>query len=328
MLDKKVSSILLIAMLLINSACDKILNPVPKPSDPTEASFESVEDRGLIENPELDESSGLVYSNANPGYLWSFNDSNNPNKVFLFDSKGKGIYNFTLSNAPNRDWEAIGIFKEADGSSSLFLADIGDNNTQHPNYILYWFKEPTVDQNQPNRTISAISKLEFTLSDGSKRDMEAMIIDQKTKDVFLISKREDQKKLYRIPGDKILNGNVTTAEFIRDLNFSNPFSSNDQVKTYFYITDANISPDNTEILVRNYGEIYYWKRKTGESIAEALDRQARVVPSFTRYALLANGKGEPQGEGVSFSTAGDGYFSISESADGSVPIHLYYFKKK
>ncbi len=193
---------------------------------------------------------------------------------------------------------------------------------------MYWLKEPTVDTNQPNRTISGISKLEFTLSDGSKRDMEAMIIDQKTKDVFLISKREDQKKLYRISGDKIINGNVVSAEFIRDLNFSNPFSSNDQVKTYFYITDANISPDNTEILVRNYGEIYYWKRKTGETIAEALDRQARVVPSYTRYALLANGKGEPQGEGVSFSTTGDGYYTVSESADGTVPTHLYFFKKK
>lgn len=328
MLSRKISILFLIALLFINSSCDKILNPVPKPTDPTEASFDSVEDRGLIENSELDEASGLVYSNANPGYLWSFNDSNNPNKIFLFDSNGKGVFNFTLTDAPNRDWEAMGIFKELDGSSSLYVADIGDNNSMHSSYFIYWFKEPTVDVKQPNRTISAISKLEFKLSDGSQRDMEAMIIDQKTRDIFIISKREDQKKLYRISGDKIINGNVTTAEFIRDLSFSNPFSTNDQVKTYFYITDANISPDNTEILVRNYGEIYYWKRKTGESIAEALDRQARVVPSYTRYALLANGKGEPQGEGVSFSTAGDGYYTISESADGTVPIHLYFFKKK
>jgi hypothetical protein len=324
---QKLLIVFLFAFMILSSSCEKLLNPTPNPTEPSESTYKDFEDRGLIQNPELDEASGLVYSNVNPGYLWSFNDSNNPNKIFLFDSQAKGIYNFTLGNTPNRDWEAMGICKESDGTSYLYLADIGDNFVMYGNYFIYWFKEPTLDLNQANRTITGISKLQFSLPDGSKRDMETMLIDQKTKDIFIISKREDQKKLYKIPGDKLIDGNVVVAEFVKDINFSNPFSTYDQVKTYFFITDANISPDNSEILVRNYGEIYYWKRKIGESIPDALERQARVVPSHTKYSILSNGEGEPQGEGVSFSSTGDGYYTISES-DGTNPSHLYFFKKK
>ncbi len=323
----KSNSVWLFVLLLLASSCDKIVNPTPNPVDPVESTYSDFEDRGTLENPGLDESSGMVYSNSNTGYIWSFNDSGNSNKLYLFDSKGKGLYDFSLSNAPNRDWEAMGIFKETDGSSTLFLADIGDNFAVWDAYNLYWLKEPTVDPAQTNRTLTGVSKIQFTLSDGSKRDMEAILIDQKSKDVFIISKREDQKKLYKISADKLINGNVVVAEFVKDLNFSNPFSTYEQVKTYFFITDANISPDNTEILVRNYGEIYYWKRKTGESIPDALDRQARVVPSHTKYALLSNGQGEAQGEGVCFSNTADGYYTLSES-DGVNPSHLYFFKRK
>lgn len=317
-------------IVLVLFSCDKTTpTPVPPPVEPTPASFSEVEDKGIVENPELDEASGLIYSNANPGFLWSFNDSSNPNRIYLISaSNAKGIYNFTLSDAPNRDWEAMSIFKESDGSSTLFVADIGDNLARYDNYTLYWFKEPILDASQANRTITGISKIQFTLSDGSKRDMETILVDQKSKDIYLISKREDQKKLYKIAAEKLVNGNNTQAEFIKDLDFSNPFSSNESVKTYFYITDGCVSPDNTEILVRNYGEIYYWKRKDGESIADALSRQARVVPSYTKYNVNNNNKGEPQGEGVSFSSTADGYYTISESADFNVLTHLYFFKRK
>jgi len=307
------------------SSCEVIkkIEPIIIPS----TTFNAYDDKGPIENSELDEASGLVYSNNNPGYLWSFNDSGNPNKIFLLDSNGKGLINYTLNGSPNRDWEAISIFKDSNGNSSLFVAEIGDNYAQFNSYFLYWFNEPKVEfTGTSNRTLDNVSKLEFTLSDGSKRDMETILIDQKTKDVYIISKREDLKKLYMISADKLVNGNVTKAEFVKDLDFSNPFSSNEAVKTYFYVTDGNVSPDNTEILIRNYGEIYYWKRETNETIPQALSRQAKVVPSRTKYSSLDQ-QGEAQGEGVSFSTSADGYYSISENSDGN-PSHLYFFKRK
>ena len=315
--------------LLFITSCKKT-EPIPPVVPPeTTASFENYEDRGEVENPQLMEASGIIYSNNNPGYLWTFNNGNFPNIIYFMDSNGKGITNFAVTGAINKDWEAIGSFKETDGSTTVFLADIGDNMAQYPNYSIYWFKEPKVeiDPKYPDRATGPASKITFTLSDGAMRDMECILIDQKTKDLFIISKREDQKKLYKISGDKFINGNVVVAEYIKDINFSNPFSSYTEVKTFFFITDGNVSPDNTEILVRNYGEIYYWKRKAGESIPDALDRQAKIVPSRSKYTST-DGKGEPQGEGVCFSYNADGYYTISERVDKSIPPHLYFFKRK
>lgn len=291
--------------------------------------FENYEDRGLVENPELLEASGLVYSKTNPGYLWTFNNGNYPNKIYLIDQYGKGIQDFTLQGATNRDWEAMGSFNNSDGTTTLFVADIGDNLARYPTYNLYWFKEPTIDLKSPstNNMVSKIAKINFTLSDGSMRDMECILIDQLTKDVFLISKRENEKYLYKISAEKLVDGNIVKADFIKKINFSIPLIAVNEIQTYYYVTDGAVSPDNSEILVRNYGDIYYWKRKVGESIPETLDRPYRIVPSRSKYSS-PDGKGEPQGEGVSFSYNADGYFTISERVDVLIPEHLFYFKRQ
>jgi hypothetical protein len=197
------------------------------------------------------------------------------------------------------------------------LADFGDNNANYSSYSLYWCKEPVVDSNTPlANTITQVSKLTFTLSDGA-RDMECLLVDQKTKDIFIISKRETSKRLYKITASSVVAGGTAKAEFIRELNFSKPISTDARLITAAYITGGSISPDNSEILIKNYLEIFYWKRKTGETISDALSRTPKTVP----YKM------EPQGEGIAFASDGNGYFTISE-LDASGPVRLYFYKKK
>lgn len=288
--------------------------PIPNPAD-SESTYADVEDRGTIENKELDEASGLVASRKNPGFLWAHNDSGDSNRIFLFDNTGKGKREFMIQGAQNRDWEDIAIVGEADGSATIYLADFGDNLNQHPNYTIYWFKEPTVDVNTPQyNTITQVNKVTFTLSDGP-HDLECLLIDQKSKDVFMVSKRDNTKQLYQILAANMVPGGNTKAEYIQKLeNFSQPFSTDIKVIQAFYITAGDVSPDNSEIIIKNYFEIYYWKRKTGETLPQALARQAKTVP----YA------GEPQGEGLAFAADGKGYYTISEG----VGVKLYFYKKK
>ncbi len=300
-------------------ACEK---PAPTPTPPVtsiESTYENVQDRGLLENGQLDEASGLAASRLNRGFLWSHNDSGDRNRLFLFDTFGKGKYEFTIQGADNRDWEDMAVVKEADGTATIYVADFGDNNTAYSSYVIYWFKEPVISASTPTlNTIKQVNKVTFTVSDGS-RDMECLLIDQQTKDLFIISKRETQKQLYKIAAANMVAGSTTKAEFIQKLdNISQPFSSAAQVIQGFYITAGSVSPDNTEILVKNYLEIYYWKRKEGETIPQALSRQAKTVP----YQM------EPQGEGIAFAEDGGGYYTISESADGSSPVRLFFYKKK
>src|SRR5258708_6460001 len=68
----------------------------------------AVRSLGQVE-PSLAEASGLAASVANPGMLWTINDSGNPPQVFLIDQFAKTRMVCTLSLARNRDWEDISI---------------------------------------------------------------------------------------------------------------------------------------------------------------------------------------------------------------------------
>lgn len=305
----------LLPLSLLLTACP---GPAPTP-DPgvTESSYEDGVDRGIIENPELDEASGIVASKKNDGFLWSHNDSGDSNRLFLIDTFGKGMKQFVIQGAENRDWEDIALISDSNGSAVVYIADFGDNNATHSSYAIYWFNEPNVSSIN-NATITGVQKLTFTLPDGS-RDMECLLVDQKTKDVYIISKRETKKRLYKIPAGSFTNQANVKAEFVQELNFSVPFSTIDKIVTAYYVTAGDISPDNSEILVKNYFECYYWKRRANETIPEALARTAKQVP-------YVGNPTEPQGEGIAFAADGGGYYTISEKA--TAPVHLYYYKRK
>lgn len=321
--------LLLLFLCPLLMACPSNPEPTPVPPTPvdTESSYNDYVDKGFIENDQLDEGSGLIASRKNPGYFWAVNDSGDSNRLFYFDANGKGKKEFYLTNTFNRDWEDMSIVLESDGSSTVYVADFGDNNSAYTYYNIYWFTEPTVSNSGPDiNSINQVKQLTFTLPDGI-RDMECLLVDQTSKDIFIISKRENLKRLYKISSSNVKDGATLTAEFVSELSFSNPFSSNTSVKELFYLTAGDVSFDNKEIIIRNYGYVYYWKRKEGESIPDALARQAKTVPCRSKYSS-ADGLGEPQGEGIAFAADGLGYYTISESASLPGGIHFYFFKKK
>ncbi len=301
---------LLISFILLLTNCSKeqVVSAI------IESKYGSQEDMGVIENINLDEASGLIESRQNPGYFWSFNSSgHNTNVLYYFDKNGKGTREFVLNGIPNRDWEDMAIVDNK-GASIIYLADFGDNNFVWPSYKIYWFEEPKVQQATIN-SFENINSLTFKLPDGP-HDMECLLVDQITRDIFVISKRELSKRLYKISASNVKNNAVVTAEFIQELNFSKPFSTDPQITLAYYITAGSVSSDNSEILIKNYVQVYYWKRKLGESIPETLSRPAKLTP----YII------EPQGEGITFSNSGNGYYTISSKASDP-NVHLYFYPK-
>jgi hypothetical protein len=312
---KRSSYFLVFLLSLLVSACIKVM---PDPTDPSagESSYSDAMDRGELESPRIMEASGIAASRKNPGYFWVTNDSDVQGPMlYLIDSLGKGRREYSLQGTSQRDWEDLAIVGESDGSATVYVGDIGDNFQDNPNYRIYWFKDLKITSNVYT-ILTDVNKLTFHLPDGF-HDMETMLVDQQTKDIFVISKRENNKRLYKIPASKVVNGATVTAEFIEDLSFSVPFTNDLKIQQAYYLTGGSVSPDNSEILIRSYVGVYYWKRKTGESIPAALLRPAKAVP----YKM------EPQGEGVSFAHDGSGYYTVSEAPD-NIPSHLYYFRKK
>lgn len=277
--------------------------------------FSNPKDMGILDNLEIKEASGLVASHYNKDLFWTHNDSGDLPRIFLIASNGKGKLDFILKGIENRDWEDMGIWQDSNGQSWIYLADIGDNDAKYPSYFIYRFKEPRLEEYLSTvRVISNIEKIEFSLSDQS-RDMESLLIDQRTGELFVISKREKNKFLYQIPLTK-WNQKVE-AKKIMKLDFSIPSSSINLIERLYYLTGASVSSTNEEILVRNYLEIYYWKKNYYESIPDALGRKPRVVPS----------KLEPQGEAVAFAKYQKGFYTISETSQKVNPVHFYYTEK-
>lgn len=310
-------SILCFSSLWLN-ACD--ISLVPVAPDTASSTFLASIDLGDVENPGLSEASGLAASRVNPGYFWSHNDSGNPNVLFYFDDKGKGLRTFELVGTQNRDWEDMAIVGESDGSATVYVADFGDNNAAYADYTIYWFKEPVVNSGTSSK-ISTVNFLKFKLPDGA-RDMECLLMDQKTKDIFIVSKRENNKRLYKIPASSVTPSASVQAEFVQELTFSTPIISDPRVIAVNYISGGAVSADNSEILIKNYYEMNYWKRSSGESIPSALKRPPVKV---TYAGINSDGTGqEIQGEAVSFAADGSGYYTLGEGS----AARLYFYKKK
>ena len=150
---------------------------------------------GVNNNKKLKEASGLAASIRYPGFLWTLNDSGHPADLFLLDSTAATNHVFRLSKIENRDWEdiAIGPGPEA-GVNYIYVGEIGDNDQRYPLKYIYRFPEPSVDQ---GGVIQDFDTLVVRLSD-QVRDTEALMVDPVTKNLYLVSKREETVGLYEI----------------------------------------------------------------------------------------------------------------------------------
>lgn len=266
--------------------------------------FEATVSTEIIKDDIIREASGLVASVKNPGMLWTHNDSGNTADIFLIDSTGDIKCTVHLSGIKNRDWEDITIGTGPEENKVyLYIGEIGDNNAAFEYKFLYRIEEPVIAISVSDTTLTKVDTIKFKLSDGA-RDTEALMIDPTSKDFYIFSKREQRVNLYKLTSPLSTTETMTAERVLEKLPFS-------------LIVAADISEDGTEILVKNYDTVFYWKRVPGESIEETIKRTPETLP----YSP------EPQGESIAFSREGDGYYTISEQ-NKKMPQHLYFYKRR
>lgn len=290
-------------------------NEPAKPIDPILlAEFEAGKSVGEVSNAEIDEASGLVASKNFPGKLWVHNDSGDKNRIFLMNQDAGYQGTIYLNGVINRDWEDIAISRFPDNESYIFIADIGDNDANYYNeYYIYKFKEPK-EAPTPNNDlyIGNIETIKFKYSDGS-RDAETLLIDHKTKDFYLVTKRENRIRLYRIAAPQSTNS-INTAQFVTEIPIGGSLGG---VPTG--ATGGDISSDNSEIIIKSYFQIYYWKLTSSETILQAISR---------KYDKLLPYSPEPQGEGICFGSDDKGYYTIGEAGEAKNIVNLFYYRRK
>ena len=160
-------------------------------------------------------------------------------------------------------------------------------------------------------TIRVFDKIAFKLPSEMVYDMEALMLDPLTKDLYVISKRLQNERVFRIAYPQLLE-KVNIAELICQLPYGYEGFEGSGV------TGGDISADGQEILIRTYAKVYYYKRNRDESIKDALGKK----PKRVRYEM------EPQGEGICWHPELKGYYTISELSQFEVPPHLYFYERE
>jgi hypothetical protein len=261
-----------------------------------------------LKNKKLKEVSGLVASRSNPGYLWVHNDGGNPAELYLVDLALNVRLTCVFPDAENRDWEDIAIGPGPDPNKTyLYLGDIGDNQERKPFKTIFRFEEPRADSLQalvirPREVAVYTERITFRLEDGSK-DSEAMLIDPSTKDILLISKRERPAYIYSLTAPDHTSDTLV-AKRVAQITVSG-------------ITAADISPDGTELLVKTYRHIYYWKTDSVRPLSQLITQ----MPVPVRYHR------ELQGEALGWDVEGRGFYTLSEKPF-FIRTPLFYHRKR
>jgi hypothetical protein len=305
----------LISILLLSFTCEKKEKKEKKveirtthevtnsdTATPEKSLFGEAVDKGILQNAAITEASGLAASRNNKGLFWTHNDSKDANRLFLFDEKGADMGTFFIENANNRDWEDLEM-ATINNTPYIYIADIGDNDGKHEKKYIYRVKEPKITASKKPivDTLRGTETIIVSYPDAN-RNAEALMIDQKTFDLYIVSKFEDNVVVYQVPYPQ-----STTA-----INVAKPIAT----LPITFVTAGTISLDNQEILIKNIDNIFYWKRKNNESIVAALKRPAKILPY----------KKEPQGEAIAFAADGGGYYTVSEIKKKILP-HLYFYKR-
>ncbi|MEN7549673.1 hypothetical protein AAG747_17250 [Rapidithrix thailandica] len=279
-------------------------NESKAPEEPDiEYAFETaLTKEGTLANEEINEASGLVASRSNVGMFWTHNDSGDTSRIFLFDKEGKNLATYYLNELPARDWEDIALGKgPEEGVHYLYIAEMGDNNAQYDTKHIYRLKEPVWDA-EGEHLVNEVEDIQFVYPDG-KRDAEALMADPLTGDLWIVSKREEKNRIYRLPSPHSLD-TVIVAEYYGEIPVHNS-------------NGGDISANGTEILLKNYDKIFYWPRAENQTVAEALLSQ---VPQELYYEV------EPQGEAIAWDPSGNGFYTLSEERS-NVEAVLYYYER-
>jgi hypothetical protein len=289
----------LIPFLVLFASCNKSPSQLVQPPPNTDR-FEKVPQIYPLTRP-IPEESRMADSRTFTEHLWAHEDSGNPPQLFLVKHEGFVTDSITLAGATNRDWEDIAVGKGPDDALSyIYVGDIGDNNSQYSNYIIYRVPEP---KSFAEHNITVYDSIKFMYPDGS-HDAEALLLDDATKDIFIITKRDAVSKVYKIPYPQDTQ-NMNQAVAVGDLAFSG-------------VVSASQSAAGTEVIVKTYTNLFYYLRPAGEGLAVTLIK----TPSDTLAYEL-----EPQGEAVALANDNSGFFTYSEKGLSETFPNLLFYRR-
>jgi hypothetical protein len=213
----------------------------------------------VLEDPRIDESSGLAPSRRHEGILYTHNDKGSAPQVFVVSSTTGATEAVLEVDASAVDWEDVAVT-----DSGVWVGDIGGGDTVRETVTVVSFPEPTTLEDQsPGST-----EHELTYEDGA-HNAEALLVDPATDRVYVVTKDPQGGGVYAAPEQLGPGSNLLSRVGEAPPN----------------VTGGSWAPAGPGFALRNYARAYVY---------DALEDRPRVVelpesPQGESLVLLEDG---------------------------------------
>ena len=254
---------------------------------------------------QLDEISGIAV--GSDGLFWVHNDSGDAPVLYGINKKGEMLFSSSIEGAQAVDWEELATHRAADGSLTLYIADLGDNKERRKDPQIYVVKEPE------KLTTPLIATLPLTYADLGPRDVEAIAIDSTSNTLFVTTKGRGGT-VY------ILSGLLKDHQLVEPLKVIHSYTIDHTAppKGHLFVTAMDISPDGNMMAIRDYVSIQLWVKSETQQWREVLKQPPCILhPPY-----------QPQGESLAFSADSTSLWTISEHEHQSLMELQLIFPEK
>ncbi len=273
---------------------------------------------GTTQNAELVETSGLAWSRRDRDLLWAHNDSGDTARVFALglDGRDRGIV--VVDGAAAVAWEDLALQRgPGKRTNYLWAGDIGDNASARAEIVVYRFAEP--DPPGPGGTVHTTADM-FTLRyEDQPHDAEALIADDRTGDLVVITKAGDGPPgIYVARASELQAGTTATLRRVGDLTLPDGARAGTPDLGVFgglahLVTGADASGAGRIAAVRTYGGVSLYAWPKGTALTDALTATGCAAPAPFDLS-------HPQGEAIAVARNGRAYATASEGAQAPIVV--------
>lgn len=249
----------------------------------------------VLEDKRINESSGLARSLRQPGIFWTHNDSASDPCIYAIDQAGKTRAKVRLPHAVNFDWEDMASAKDKNGTSQLYIADIGDNLLLRPSIQVYQIPEPDLPKTADKEILSADPQIWHGQYADGHHNAETLLVHPVTHRIYVVTKSEqDQSAVFAFP-ETLISDKPMKLEKITELRFPQRQLIGKRPHDACQTTAGSFSADGSRLTISTYSFIYEWRIKPDESLVEALKKPAvlitiPLIPQLEAICYDADGK--------------------------------------
>lgn len=270
---------------------------IPPVTAGTCATYDAPRTGAEINQPELDESSGLAPSWVRPGVWFSHNDSGGSPQLFgfLLDGTARGVY--PVTGAAFVDWEDLAAGPCPGGGRCLYIADVGDNKRNRSFVTVYAVEEPTAD----DQTLPVVALWDVSFPEGPQ-NVETLLVHPRTGQLTLVTKEPTApSQVYDLPLEPTSGPTPMThqAELVLEAE-----EDADRLTT-----GGAWDPEGQRVVIRTLGRLFEWSADG-----------CGLTPPWSQAPTVLEGPSERQGEAVSYDPLTGDLVTTSEGAPAVLSV--------